>query len=204
MRSDREEVLFRIAAQVGDGRAVDWIEEERAHPDLVATLRRMRQLESLARGHGGYERAGGERAGSTNVPETVTGSTSGARGEHSMKHCQVGVRDGAVIVGPLQDLTGGDETDEVVACVREHAEGGTPCVILDLQHVRFINSIALGAIITCHVTLSRHRAVLLLCNVHERNRKLLAVTKLDSVLKHTGSVESSLALWSALRADPAG
>lgn len=110
-----------------------------------------------------------------------------------MKDVHSEMRDGAAVVRPSVDLTGGDETDAVAAMVRAHAESGARCVILDLEQVRFINSMALGAIIACHVSLTNRGARLVLCNLDERNRKLIHITGLEAVLERHETLEEALA-----------
>jgi anti-anti-sigma factor len=110
-----------------------------------------------------------------------------------VKHLDIQTRNRTTIIRPREDLGGGDETDAVVTQVRRAIEGGASCVMLDLTRVGFINSLALGAIIGCHVHASTRSAKLLLCNPDDRVRKILEITKLDTVLDRCDSIEVALA-----------
>lgn len=109
-----------------------------------------------------------------------------------MEHLDIETHDHGIVLRPKEDLTGGDETDAVTKYVRDALDGGTTRVVLDFARVGFINSLGLGAIIACHVTVSKRGGTLVLCNYDERIRRILEVTRLDTVLAHRDSVEAAL------------
>lgn len=113
--------------------------------------------------------------------------------EATVKHLDIQIRDRTTVIRPREDLTGGDETDAVVTQVRRAIEGGASCVMLDLTRVGFINSLAVGAIVGCHVHAATRGARLLLCNPDDRVRRILEVTKLDTVLDRCDNIEAALA-----------
>lgn len=91
------------------------------------------------------------------------------------------VRRGVVILEPCESLTVENE-DEFKQAVRRHLDTGCVRLVLDLAHVTYIDSCGLGTIAQTHLAASRRGGWLKLHNVNGRNRQLLTVTRLLSVI----------------------
>jgi anti-anti-sigma factor len=111
----------------------------------------------------------------------------------STRHLTIDRVGHAVVLAPDVSLTGDPDTEELLSVLGALEAEGAPFVVLDLAKVEFINSLALGVILSGHVRLSRRGSRLLLCNVGERVRKVFFITKLEPILVVHGSLESALA-----------
>lgn len=67
------------------------------------------------------------------------------------------------------------------------------CLIMDLAGVPYMDSAGLGVIMNYYVSAQNHGRKFYVCGVNERVRALLEMTKVDSVLHLSPSVEAALA-----------
>jgi anti-sigma B factor antagonist len=88
---------------------------------------------------------------------------------------------GVIILEPRERLTVENE-DEFKQAVRRHLDAGCVRLVLDLAQVPYIDSCGLGTIAQTHLAASRRGGWLKLHNVSGRNRQLLTVTRLLSVI----------------------
>ena len=90
-------------------------------------------------------------------------------------------RNNVVIIDPRGRLT--EETaDFFREAVGVRFDGGRTRMILDLEHVTYIDSAGLGAIVQVFISARRRNGRLVLTGVHGKNREILTVTKLVTVL----------------------
>ncbi|MEP1767019.1 MAG: STAS domain-containing protein [Sulfitobacter sp.] len=75
--------------------------------------------------------------------------------------------------------------------MREITEGGTDAVLLDLNHVQFIDSSGLGAIVAAMKNLSPSRR-LVLAGLTPTVDKVFRLTRMDSVFGVFATVEAAL------------
>lgn len=107
------------------------------------------------------------------------------------KHIEVTRGDRVVMVVPDANLTGDAATEELLALFNEFEKEEPRCIIVDLDEVEFINSLALGVVISGHVRLTRQGSRFVLCNVNERIRKVIEITKLQNTLVMLESREAA-------------
>lgn len=92
-------------------------------------------------------------------------------------------KEGIVIL----DLKGRLVVGEPVATLREKirglAEAATVNVILNLEHVDYIDSTGLGSLVICYTTLQKAGGALKILNLSRRNIELLVLTKLSTVFE---------------------
>ncbi len=79
------------------------------------------------------------------------------------------------------EFVGGKETDLLRDKLAEEAEAGRERLLIDLESVRYLNSTALGVLISAHSNFSKRGGVLALCNVSEGITNLFVITKLSKV-----------------------
>ena len=103
-------------------------------------------------------------------------------GTSKYRHIEILRSQKAVVLVPDDNLTGDVATEELLTIFGELEKDDAPCVVLDLEQVDFINSLALGVIISGHVRISRRGGQLHLCNVSSRIRKVITITKLLETL----------------------
>jgi len=99
----------------------------------------------------------------------------------------------AVVITPDANLTGDSATEELLAVLGRLETERVPCVVIDLSKVEFINSLALGVILSGHVRLGRAGSKLVLCHVNERIARVILITKLQNELRVRESVERAVA-----------
>jgi anti-anti-sigma factor len=74
--------------------------------------------------------------------------------------------------------------------VRSLLEEGAHHILLNVVNVTYADSILLGAVMQAYVSAIRRGATLKLANTSQRFRRLLAMTKLDSVIETIDTSES--------------
>src|SRR3984885_6082761 len=91
-------------------------------------------------------------------------------------------REGVVILSLKGRLTVGE-----ASAVREQcsavAAAGNVNVILNLEHVEYIDSTGLGALVICFTSLKKAGGALKLVNPNKRNVELLLLTKLHTIFE---------------------
>ena len=92
------------------------------------------------------------------------------------------IRAGVVVLEPRAAITAETEAD-LQDAVERHFSAGRVNLLLDLSHVSYIDSCGLGRIVQTYVSAQRLGGSLKLMNVSGRNRQLLTVTRVLSVLE---------------------
>src|SRR5512134_3846178 len=91
-------------------------------------------------------------------------------------------RDGVLIIEPRERLT--EETEpEFTATVHSMLRAGLPRLILNLAAVPYLDSLGIGAIVHAYTSARRAGGTLKLVHVRGRNRQLLTVTRILTVLE---------------------
>jgi anti-sigma B factor antagonist len=92
------------------------------------------------------------------------------------------VREGVSVLDLKGRLTVG-EASTVREKVSQLAAAGRINVILNLQHVDYIDSTGLGSMVICFTTLKKAGGALKLLNLNKRNIELLLLTKLHTIFE---------------------
>lgn len=87
----------------------------------------------------------------------------------------------AVILEPKGSLVGGTETDELKNKVSSLIEQGNRKLIIDLGDVTYLNSSAIGALVSAHTSYLNRQGKLVLCNVNKGITNIFIVTKLSTI-----------------------
>ena len=90
-------------------------------------------------------------------------------------------REGIVIVDLKGRITVGPEASALRDCLAKLLQDGKLNVILNLQHVAYIDSTGLGALVMCATSFRRQGGNVKLLNLNKRNIELLVVTKIATV-----------------------
>jgi len=88
-----------------------------------------------------------------------------------------------VILEPKGSLVGGDETDELRTAVAESVEKGNKKLIVDLGKVTYMNSTAIGALVSAHTSYANRKGKVVLCNVNKNINNIFVVTKLSMIFQ---------------------
>lgn len=89
-------------------------------------------------------------------------------------------------------FSGGDETDELHASLMQVARSSAPNAIIDLEKATFLNSTALGILITINSMFMAKDGKLILANVSKALENIFIITKLNLVFNISGTIEGAL------------
>jgi len=78
-------------------------------------------------------------------------------------------------------LVGGEETDELRNAVADFVEQGNKKLIIDLSKVTYLNSTAIGVLVSAHTTYSRNGGKVKLCGINKNINNIFVITKLTMV-----------------------
>jgi anti-sigma B factor antagonist len=79
-------------------------------------------------------------------------------------------------------LVGGDETDELRRYVADFLQRGVNKLIIDLSKVTYLNSTAIGVLVSAHTSYSRNKGHVKLCGINKNINNIFVITKLTLVL----------------------
>lgn len=79
-------------------------------------------------------------------------------------------------------LVGGEETDRLRAAVAGFVDREYQKLIIDLSNVTFLNSTAIGVLVSAHTTYSRKGWQIKLCGINKNINNIFVITKLTLVL----------------------
>lgn len=88
-----------------------------------------------------------------------------------------------MIIEPKGSLVGGDETDELRNVVAESIEKGNKKLVIDLGKVTYMNSTAIGALVSAHTSYANRKGKIVLCNVNKSINNIFVVTKLSIIFQ---------------------
>jgi len=80
-------------------------------------------------------------------------------------------------------ITVGKEATALRDTLNELNQAGSRNVVLDLEHVDYIDSTGLGALVMCATSLRKNQGNMKLENLNRRNIELLVMTKLATVFE---------------------
>lgn len=93
------------------------------------------------------------------------------------------------------NLMGGPETIAVHEKVKELIEQKKIKIVIDLSHVKWMNSSGLGTMMGCMTSLKNAGGDLKLCGVTEKVKSLFMVTKLITIFDTYDSVEDAVSAF---------
>lgn len=96
------------------------------------------------------------------------------------------------IITPRKDLTDGDETREIEWAMEHILAEGPPHVVIDLGHVSFINSAALGTLVHSLTSCKNRGGWMRVAQVGKRIHNLFLITRLNFAFDTYDSVEEAL------------
>ncbi len=90
-------------------------------------------------------------------------------------------------------FTGGKETDDLLNYISIHCTPPKNNIIINLQDVTYLSSIALGIFVKTNANVIKHQGNMVFCNVNEVVQNLFDITKVNSYFQITDSIESAKA-----------
>jgi len=89
-------------------------------------------------------------------------------------------------------FVGGEETDQLRDVLKEVSERSQNHLIIDLKDVTYLNSTALGVLISSHASFTKKNGKIILCNVSKSLENIFVITKLTLVFNITDSLEDAI------------
>ncbi|MGE5480004.1 MAG: STAS domain-containing protein [Chloroflexota bacterium] len=86
---------------------------------------------------------------------------------------------------------GGEETDELRKMLQSVAEQKKNKLIVDLAEVTYLNSTALGVLISAHANFVKRDGKIVICEVSETLYKIFVITKLTNVFNMAPTLEEA-------------
>jgi anti-sigma B factor antagonist len=102
---------------------------------------------------------------------------------------------GVIVLVVKGNLMGGPETIAVHEKVKELVEEKKNKVVIDLSHVKWMNSSGLGTLMGCMTSLKNAKGDLKLSGVTEKVKSLFIVTKLITIFETHDSAEDAVSAF---------
>ena len=113
-------------------------------------------------------------------------------------------REGIAILDLKGRITMGDEVSAFRKVVQELVASGSQKLILNLQHVDYIDSTGLGAVVMCSTAFRNAGGSSKLLNLNKRNVELLVTTKLATIFEAAEALQRKLEAFPWLTAVAVG
>jgi anti-sigma B factor antagonist len=92
-------------------------------------------------------------------------------------------REGITILDLNGRITMGEEATKFRQAIQDLAKGDSPKLILNMQHVDYIDSTGLGAVVMSSTSFRKVGGEVRLMNLNRRNVELLVATKLTTIFE---------------------
>jgi anti-sigma B factor antagonist len=99
---------------------------------------------------------------------------------------------GGTILHLKGQFVGGEETQDLRDTLKEIAEKKQNNLIIDLDKVTYLNSTALGVLISAHANFAKREGKIILCNVSESIENIFVITKLSLVFTITDTLDEAI------------
>ncbi len=96
------------------------------------------------------------------------------------------------IVSLRGQFIGGDETDKLRSTLTGIAEKEQNRALVDMEKVSYLNSTALGVLISAHAKFNKSNGRIALCNISENIENIFVITKLTLVFEIFDSMEEAV------------
>jgi anti-sigma B factor antagonist len=101
------------------------------------------------------------------------------------------------IIDVKGSLVGGEETDELRNAVADFVEQGTKKLIIDLSKVTYLNSTAIGVLVSAHTTFSKNGGHVKVCGINKNINNIFVITKLTLVFDVAETREDAVKAFGA-------
>ncbi|MGB5894875.1 MAG: STAS domain-containing protein [Ignavibacteriaceae bacterium] len=103
----------------------------------------------------------------------------------------------AVIIILKGNVMGGEDTKNFNETLHKLIEDGKKNIIIDVSHVKFMNSSGLGMLIGGLTTVKKTEGRLILAGVTEKIESLLIITKLITIFETSDNVDDAVKKFSS-------
>lgn len=102
-----------------------------------------------------------------------------------------------IILEPKGNFVGGDETDDLRDTIKKYADRGNKKLIIDLGGVSYLNSTALGVLISSHANYTKREGKVNLCQINKNLENLFVITKLSLIFDSFTNQEEAIASFAS-------
>ncbi|MDX9790824.1 MAG: STAS domain-containing protein [Candidatus Kapaibacterium sp.] len=102
---------------------------------------------------------------------------------------------GGAILHLKGQFIGGEETDDLKNSLKKLADNNQNNLIINLENVTYLNSTALGVLISSHANFSKRNGKIILCNVSKSIENIFVITKLTLVFTIADNLEDAKKLF---------
>lgn len=100
-------------------------------------------------------------------------------------------RDKYLVMNLVGDYVAMEDIELFREKLKELAKGKNNKVILNLKEVSYLNSTALGVLLSANALFEKNNGKLLICNVNEYLRNIFSITKLTFIFTLYSSIEDA-------------
>ncbi|MBS1494262.1 MAG: STAS domain-containing protein [Bacteroidetes bacterium] len=101
-----------------------------------------------------------------------------------------------IVIAPKGNFVGGDETDELRDTIKKISDEGNKKLVIDLGEVLYLNSTALGVLISAHANYSKREGKIKLCQLNKNLENLFVITKLALIFDSYPTQEEAITSFS--------
>lgn len=91
---------------------------------------------------------------------------------------------------------GGDETDRLRELINNISEAENNHLIINMEKTTYLNSTALGVLISAHASFVKHEGRMIICNISKSLENIFVITKLTKVFNIKDTLEEAIKLIS--------
>lgn len=106
------------------------------------------------------------------------------------------LHDGIAVLKPKGNFVGGDETDDLKNEISRLQEEGNMKLVIDLGDVLYLNSTALGVLISAHANYSKREGIVKLCQLNKNLENLFVITKLALIFDSYSTLDEAIKSFS--------
>jgi anti-sigma B factor antagonist len=89
-------------------------------------------------------------------------------------------------------FVGGEETDQLRDALKTISDSQKNKLIIDLKETTYLNSTALGVLISAHATFIKRDGKIILCNISKSIENIFVITKLTMVFTIADKLEEAI------------
>jgi anti-sigma B factor antagonist len=117
-------------------------------------------------------------------PHYIAGTSFTFHQQHSGGHMAIKTStldSGIGLIEASGSLVGGEETDKLRQAVAGFADREYAKLIIDLSNVTYLNSTAIGVLVSAHTSYARRNWQIKLCGINKNINNIFVITKLTLV-----------------------
>jgi len=89
-------------------------------------------------------------------------------------------------------FVGGGETEELRQAIRKFVDGHCQKLVIDVSRITYINSTAVGVLVSALISYTRRHWQMKLCGVNKVVHSILAITKLNLLFESVDSCKEAI------------